>query len=179
MTILNIVTLPQRKQQIESEVARMGIEALYWPSIPDKSSITSISKSHKRIVQFAKDNNLPEICIGEDDLLFTSKYSWNYFLKQKPADFDLYLGGVYGGVPFPDNSLYGFAGLHLYIVAARYYDTFLATREDSNIDKEQRGKGRFILCNPQIAKQRNGYSYHRKEIVDDDHYLKDMMFLTD
>lgn len=176
---LNIVTLPQRRRLIESEVKRMNISAVYWPSIPHINSVTSISNSHKQIVAFAKKNGLHEIAIAEDDVLFTSINSWNFFLQNKPNDFDIYLGGVYMGIPFPDNTLYSFCGMHLYIIHERFYDQFLLSPENKSIDRAQDGAGKFVLCNPLVAKQRNGYSFHRKAHVNDDKYLKGMKFLID
>lgn len=137
--------------------------------------------SHKKIITWAKINNLPEVCIAEDDVLFTSLKSWSYFLENKPTDYDLYLGGIYSGISFPDNTVYSFAGLHLYFCHSRFYDKMLSVPHIRNIDQGMAGMGKFVLCNPFVAKQRNGFSFHRKKIVNDDHYLIDKRykFLTD
>ena len=130
-------------------------------------------------MRWAKQNGLPEVAICEDDILFTSLRSWDYFLEHKPEDYDLYLGNYYSGVLMPDNTLYGFTGFTLYFVNHRYYDTFLETPANKNIDAAQRGRGKFVACQPEVARQRSGYSSHRKKIVNDDHYLKGHIFLTD
>lgn len=160
----------------------MQIDAVYWNGIRLKNTITAVSQSHKQIVRFAKENDLNEIAIAEDDVLFTSLNSWKYFLEKKPKDFDLYLGGIYTGHPhFNDvpNLLYSFTGFHLYIIRKKFYDTFISVPETSSIDALLSGMGAYFLCNPMVAKQRNGYSFHRKKEVDDDHYLVGKKFLLD
>lgn len=178
MPQLHIITLKERRSQIEEEVNRMGIDAVYWPAIILPNTINGVAASHKKIVQYALDNNLPEIFIGEDDLIFTSISGWRYFLDNKPYDFDIYLSGYYSGIPLNDGTLYSFAGLQCYCVHSRFYKTFLSTPLHRNIDKVLAGSGKFIPCSPLVTKQRNGYSFHRKKIVDDDHYLQGKQFLS-
>jgi hypothetical protein len=158
---------------------RMGIDAVYWPAIVLDNTVTAISRSHKQIVRFAQQNNLPDITIAEDDCVFTSLGGWRHFLENKPDDFDLYIGGHYSGNHFPDNSLFDFTGLTLYTISKRFYQTFLSANELRNIDTCMTGLGRFLVCSPEVAKQRHGYSYNRREIVNDDHFLKGRKFLTD
>lgn len=177
--VLNVITLPQRKEQIKSEVDRLGITAVYWDATVLNNTIQAISLSHKKVVRFAQENNLPEIAIAEDDCLFTSINSYKYFIEHKPEDFDIYLGGFYGGTIFPDNTLYSFSGLHLYLIKRKFYQTFLSIPPFRNIDKGMAGMGKFVVCSPLVAKQRNGYSFHRKKEVNDDSYLEGRNFLTD
>lgn len=158
---------------------RLEIDARYWPATILKNTIQAISISHRNIVRWAKENHLPEVCIAEDDILFTSKNSYEYFLQEKPEDYDIYLGGFYSGAVLEDGTMYSFCGLHLYSVHSRYFDTFLNTHPMRNIDAAQAGRGKFIACNPLVAKQRNGYSFHRKQIVDDEHRVAHLKFLTD
>lgn len=177
--LLNCITLPQRREQIKSEIDRLGIEAKFWDATVLNNTIQAISLSHKKIVQWAKQTGLPCVAIAEDDCIFTSLNSWKYFLENIPEDYDIYLGNYYSGVKMPDNTIYGFAGLTCYIVNSRYYDTFLSAPINKNIDKAQAGLGKFVVCQPEIAKQRVGYSFHRKKMVDDNHYLTGRIFLTD
>lgn len=175
---LQVITLPQRKQYIQSEMQRMGIDAVYWNAVVLPHAVRAINLSHRRIVSWAKTNHLPEVAIAEDDCYFTSPNGWNYFLEHKPTDFDLYLGGHYSGIKNKDNTIFGFTGFHLYIVHQRFYDTFLSVNPGRSIDAAMTGLGKFIVCDPLVAKQKNGYSYHRKQMVDDDHYLSNKTFLT-
>lgn len=177
--ILHCITLPQRKENLKSEIERLGIEAVYWDATVLYNSINAIAMSHKKIIKWAKENNISEVCIAEDDIVFTSINSYKYFLANKPADYDIYLGGNYSGVKMPDGTLYGFTGFTIYCCHSRYYDKFLSTPINKNIDAAQRGMGKFIACEPLIAKQRNGYSFHRKKEVNDDSYLAGRNFLLD
>lgn len=176
---LHIITLPQRKSQIEEEIRRLSIDAVFWDAIVLPNPKQAISRSHKRIVKYAKDNGIKEIAIAEDDCIFTSINSWKYFVEKKPDDYDIYLGNHYGGIKRKDNTLFSFSGLTIYFIHCRYYDQFLSTFELKNIDTAQAGKGIFVLCQPEIARQRIGYSYNRKKYIDDDHYLDGRKFLTD
>lgn len=171
--------MPQRRKRLEQEINRLGIEAKYWDAIVLPNVVQAISLSHKKIIQWAKDNNLEEVAIAEDDIEFTSLNSYKYFIENKPDDYDIFLGNYYSGVLLPDKTLHGFSGFTLFMCHSRYYDKFLETPVTKNIDAAQRGKGRFVVCSPEVAKQISGYSFHRKKIVDDDHYLKDRVFLTD
>jgi hypothetical protein len=157
----------------------LSIDAVFWDATVLPHTIQAISLSHKKIVKYAKDNKLPEICIAEDDILFTSLNSYKYFLDNKPDDFDIYLGGYYTGIPLPDKTLYSFSGLHIYCIRESFYEKFLSVTTLRNIDQAIAGMGLFKFCEPLVAKQRNGYSFHRKKIVDDDHFLEDRKFLED
>ena len=70
-----------------------------WSKHPEDYSlwsvVRSISASHKMIVQWAKDNNMESVTIGEQDLMFTAPDAWDYYLKQMPQSFDVYLGCSY------------------------------------------------------------------------------------
>lgn len=176
---LNIITLPERKLLAKEEMNRVGVDAAYWPAITGPSTIKAISQSHKMIVLWAKEQGLKEIAIAEDDIIFTSLRGWKYFLEHKPTDFDLYIGGHYSGPHLEDNTVHHFTGLTLYMIHERFYDTLLYADERRNIDTQLCGLGKFVVCNPEVAKQRNGYSFHRKKVVNDDHYLAGRKFLMD
>ena len=158
---------------------RLNIPHRIWEATVLPNTIQAISLSHKKIVSWAKESNLIEVAIAEDDCIFTSINSYNYFIQNKPDEYDIYLGNHYSGIKMPNGCLYGFTGLTIYLIHSRYYDTFLSTPIGKNIDRAQDGKGIFVVCRPEIAKQRPGYSFHRKKEVNDDHYLAGRNFLTD
>lgn len=143
------------------------------------NTVQAISLSHKKVIRWAKENKLPEIFVGEDDILFTSLNSYRYFVENKPEDYDVYFGGIYGGVQMPDGNWFGIAGMTIYSVASRFYDKFLSAPDKRNIDKALAGMGKFVVSYPLVAKQRNGYSFHRKKEVNDDRFLIGRKFLTD
>lgn len=166
---------PRPKEDLYNELDQQGITAKFWPCIPDSNNVVrSINLSHKQIVSFAKEHNLPEICIMEEDVMFPAPDGWQYFLTNKPHEFDLYLGGAYGlnEAAFArilkrsgSVEVNNFAGLHCYIIRNTYYNKFLSLSENQHIDN-QPGMGRFYVCAPFAALQRPGYSYNAKRAVD-------------
>ncbi len=166
---------PRPKDDLYLELDRQGITAKFWPCIPDSNDVVrSINLSHKQIISFALQHHIPEICVMEEDIMFPAADGWQYFLMNKPLDFDLYLGGAYGlndaafaRIKAGQQSveINNFAGLHCYIVSQSYYKRFLSIPEDQHIDN-QPGMGRFFVCAPFAALQRPGYSYNAKRSVD-------------
>lgn len=122
------------------------------------SAKENINAAHKQIVYYAKIAEFSEVVIAEDDLVFTHPDSWKHFTANDPADYDVYLGGCYSPVFNTDNTLKSFCGLHLYSVHERFYDTFLSLPKHEHIDRSMEGFGRFILADPMVAIQRNGFS---------------------
>jgi len=173
---LNIIHLQHRIDRLlilKEEFTNQNItDFKIWEGIVDcDSPCAGISKAHKQIVKYARDVNLPEVLIGEDDLHFVSDGAYNFFLKNKPVDFDVYLGGIYSGEIKTDNTVNDFAALTLYIVNKRYYDIFLNLPENIHLDRAMRYTGRFVVCHPFVVKQHNGFSDNLKIESDDDRYL--------
>lgn len=160
--IVNIIhgRRDERLPRLYNELQDQGItDFKIWEGIHDvRSIVRSINLSHKQIVKYAKDNFIPEICIGEDDVRFTHPNSFNYFLQNKPKEFDIYLSSIYLGEIAADNTVQSFSALHLYIVNERFYDTFLSLPEDEHLDRAMSGKGLFVVCHPFIAEQYDGFS---------------------
>ncbi|MES2287391.1 MAG: hypothetical protein V4547_16985 [Bacteroidota bacterium] len=142
----------------------------FWNCIINKDSVVkSINASHKMIVNWAKDNKLPYVIIAEQDLHLTCPTSWEYFLKNKPKSYDLYLGCSYIKNQIPNSDVVEnlICGFHLYIVNSNYFDTFLSVQDDQHIDVAIGDlKGNFVFCKPFPALQRIGFSANNKMIVD-------------
>lgn len=147
-----------------------GIEAT-----DELPAMTAILRAHKRVVQDAKDNDLPMVCIAEDDIMFTHQFSWDYFIQKIPAYFDLYLASYYSGLETFDNRIEMFRGMTLYVVARKFYDKFLdlpeTTKKGSeiipiNIDNALDKTGEFFVCPRFVAIQHPGYSDQMKKFVD-------------
>ncbi len=161
--ITNIIHLPHRKDRMKSLLNQLELQHItnytIWNGVINPQNIAKgISQSHKRIIRYAKENQLSEVLIAEDDLKFTAKGAFNFFIKNKPADFDLYLASIYFGEIRKDNTVEDFSGLTFYIVNERYYDTFLSIPEHDNIDRLFKFTGKFIVCNPFTVVQQNGFS---------------------
>lgn len=136
----------------------------FWDAVCKKESVVeSINASHKMIVRNAKERGLKDVIIGEQDLTFTDKGAWDYFLKNKPKEFDIYLGATYI-LPVSNKKICGF---HLYIISEKYYDSFLSVPDDAHIDTAVCDwGGDFNFCYPFPALQKAGFSFNAKDIVD-------------
>jgi len=172
--VLNIIhddktidRLPPLLEQCE----KYGIEYKIWQACIDKKTVLeSITESFRRIIQEAKDNGLSEVYIGEDDLMLTCDGAWEYFLKNKPDQFDVYIGGSYlidnqWKYAPPVVKVKSWVGNHLIVVHERYYDTWLSSKSNGHIDTEQDGKGDFYVCFPYAALQRPSMSANNRTFV--------------
>ena len=126
--ILNIIHDNRRTERyaaLMNELYVQGISDYYiWEAVIDEPTVVaSINQSHKKIVRMAADSNLPEVCIAEDDLMFSAAGAWQHFLDNKPKSFDLYLGCNYS---IPINKTKDITGFHLYVVHEKFYDAFLS-----------------------------------------------------
>lgn len=135
------------------------------PAITDrKTVIESINASHKMIVQQAQANNLPMIAIFEQDIQFSRPGAWTHFLKEMPESFDLYFGGTYAPIDINNGRIWCPVGLHCYIIAQKFYSTFLRVNTTTHIDTTLEGLGDFRTCFPMIALQRPGYSFNNRRV---------------
>lgn len=159
--MINIIHNPDRDDRwtkLMYEINRQGImDYTIWDAIFDLPRCKGISRAHKQIIQHAKDNDLPEVIVMENDILFPAEDGYKYFLQNKPKEFDIYLGGIYRGV-ITDKKTKMFSGLHLYIVAQKFYNTFLNVPEDIDIDNALANLGDYHVCYPYAAIQYDGYS---------------------
>jgi GR25 family glycosyltransferase involved in LPS biosynthesis len=175
---LQIIHLKERKdraQLLEQQLLEQHITNYkIWKGIEDhENPKRGIAKAHKQIIKWASDQNLPSILIAEDDIKFTAKKAFEYFIKNEPNDFDLYLGGITHGKINTDNSVTDFAGTHFYKIYQKFYNTFLSLPEDKDIDRALAHKGKFIVCNPFIVIQQNGFSDNQRKYQNYELYIRD------
>jgi hypothetical protein len=154
--------------RLADEFKRQGIhDYKIWEAIIDRPTVVeSINASHKMIVRWAKENNLKEVCIAEQDVFFPTENGWSYYLNHKPKEYDLYLGGTYLNDLGDFNRVCGF---HLYMVREQFYDVFLAIDDLLHIDTaidEIRKSYNFKVCRPFVALQRAGFSANNQAHVD-------------
>ena len=149
------------KQLIQQEITDFRI----WPGILDLSMpFRGICRAHKQIVKNAKDQGLPRVCIMEDDVCFFAKGAFEFFVKNIPDDYDIFLGSISSGELDKDNAVKWFRGMSLYIVHERFYDTFLSVKETANIDSVLSDKGVYKVCPALVCYQMDGYSYNKKAV---------------
>lgn len=176
---LNIIVgnRAERLPRLMKELEAQGIEDYeLWDGIYLPSVKASINAAHKQIVEYAQLAGWEEVCIAEDDLKFTHYNSWNYFLDKKPSDFDLYLSMVYLGQPDENNIVKDFTGMTMYVVKKKFYETFLSVDKDEHIDRALGGLGRYVVCDPFVALQYNGWSSNTGKNEVYDTLLRDRKF---
>lgn len=165
---LNIIYDARRVEKYDpliNELIGQGImDFEIFPCIMLPDIVSSINSSHKMIVRDAKEKGLPEVFIAEDDLQFTGKGAWDYFLSKKPSpeNYDLYLASTY----IIEEPLKSICGFHLYSVSAKFYDTFLSAPDNQHIDTLFNDiKGDYVFCHPFPALQRPGFSANNGMVV--------------
>lgn len=164
INIIHDIRLLDRYGLLIDELHRQEVyDYKIWNCIEDKGSvIRSINLSHKAIVRYAKEQWLKEIAIAEDDLQFTAPGAWEFFLKNKPEVYDLYLACSY--LPLHSGLVCGF---HLYFISEKFYDQFLSVPDNLHIDTAMEGlKGNYVFCYPFPALQRPSWSANNREKVD-------------
>ena len=180
---LNIIHLPHRidrQELMKKELVEQDItDYTIWDGIINPNIIAKgISQAHKQIIKYAKDKELEEVLVAEDDFKFTDKGAFKYFLENKPSDYDIYLSSIYFGEITDGNIVEDFSGLTFYIIHKRFFDTFLSMTEHDNLDRSLRKKGKYIVCNPFTVIQQNGFSDNKKEYCDYSNYLKNRKLYT-
>lgn len=152
-------------ERLISEFEKQGIsDYKFWDAeVYTHSVLESITASFKKIVRWAKENNLDEVQIAEQDLFFTSPNSYKYFIENKPQYFDLYISGSYlisneYEYKAPLVRVKEYVGNQLIVINSKYYDKFLNIPDDNHVDTIQSGLGEFYVVFPFIGLQRPGYS---------------------
>lgn len=172
--MLNIIHLPEREDRYATLMKELEEQKItdfkIWEGVRSSFPFLGIKRAHQNIVRDAKLNSLPYVIVCEDDVKFFDKGAYEYFLAQMPPldSFDIYLAGIMlSGELNPDNSVKDgyFTGFTLYIMSAKFYDTFLSIRGAGNIDAMLRGLGRYVVCDPMIVSQHGGYSDNNLKIV--------------
>lgn len=166
-----------RMALLQKEIEVQGLNVRFWPAIKDPvMGFRGISRAHKQIIQWAMVNNEPEVLVMEDDCYFFAPGAFAYYLEQKPADYDLYLGQVMSGRR-EDGTAPDFRGMTLYFCHSRFYGHFMTLRETNHIDSELSMVGpivaaRYVVCNPMVCSQTGGYSDNKGRHVESyDKYL--------
>ena len=178
---LHLIHDKKRVDRAELMYRELAEQEIYdyqiWPAVFDqRATFAGISMAHKKIVRYAKTNNWPYVTIAEDDIRFTCKTSWKYYLENKPEDFDIYLGGIYTGHILEGNIVEDFSGLTLYTVNEKFYDKFLEVTVMNHLDRQLARLGKFVVCNPFAAISWTTYSSNKLATVDHWPLLKGRTF---
>jgi GR25 family glycosyltransferase involved in LPS biosynthesis len=91
---INLITRPDRKQHVESQLELIGIKGERFNAIKLPNGALGCSMSHLKCLETAKENNWPHLLIVEDDIKFLKpevfKTQLNTFLE-KHTDWDVVL----------------------------------------------------------------------------------------
>lgn len=163
--ILNVIHNDRQSERYEplmDELSAQGIEYRLWNPIEAKTVVESINQTHKSIVKYAMEEDLPMIAIAENDVMFPAKDGWQYFLSKMPKRFDIYSAATYVDDLENKNHLCGF---HCYIISRCFYEKFLSVPEWEHVDTaiDELG-GDFHVCRPFAALQRPFRSANHPEI---------------
>jgi hypothetical protein len=177
---INLEHRQDRRKAFTNESIVQGFDVSFWNGIYDrKNPKRGICKSHKQIVQFAKDEKLEKVTIAEDDCKFSDRGAFDYYIKRMPQDFDLYLGMVYVAGMNGNLITNGMSGSHtLYTVHERFYDFYLSIPDDVHIDRHLGGvafEHKYLVCLPMVCTQTNGlYSDNLKRPMSYEKYHEKM-----
>lgn len=172
-----IETEEKRRQAYLEQMAVQRAKFVVHDGFVDMPVFKGIARSHKNIIQYAKDRQMPMICVAEDDIQFTHPDSYKYFLKNMPDEFDLYFGLIYhGSISDSHRVMNGFSGgLSLYICKSSFYDTFLNISDKNHLDNqlgEIAWNQKYYVCPEMVCIQAGGYSYNHKRELYYDEYLR-------
>lgn len=181
LTIIHLEHRKDRLNNLHKQIEEQGIDYCIMDGIVDKQMpFRGICRAHKFIVRLAREQRMSMVAIGEDDLQFSDKGAWDYFLEHIPNDFDLYLGSVYEGEINGYNRVTSsFCGLTLYIVHERFYQKFLSLRETNHLDRELGELSKlykFYVCSPFVVKQIDGWSDNKKRYCEYDKLMEGKPF---
>ncbi|MBI2272553.1 MAG: hypothetical protein HYU70_02045 [Bacteroidetes bacterium] len=181
MDTLHIVHLAARTDRMETLRRELAVQEItnyrIWPGIIGAPAYKGVASAHHQIVAFADEQQLESVVIAEDDIQFTAPGAYQYFLEHTPADYDLYLGGITWGSFGDEKRTEKFAGLTLYKIHQRFYQTFLSAGSDDHLDRSLSRLGTFMICDPLVAKQYPGYSDNEGRDVNYEHHVAHMRFL--
>ena len=182
---INLDTRPDRKAHVENQLRSIGLGPVTtrFKAIRLANGAIGCSMSHLKLLEMAKENNLPHILIVEDDILFTNV---SLFVKQMNSflrvhkDFDVALIAGNNMPPYQriDRTCVRVAQCQTttgYLVQQHYYDTIIQNvkqgiehlmREPHNhslyaIDKywfQLQRTGHWYLIIPLSVTQREDYS---------------------
>jgi len=167
----------ERALSVVKQSKQHGFSVRFWEGIIEKKGCTGISKAFKKIIRWAKETGQSSVIIAEDDILFSAPGAWAYYIKNIPEDYDVYLGGIYSGNVDDGRVTNGYSGNTLIMINERFYDFILSSNEDDHLDRWLGNfafKQRYMVCEPYVVYQMEGYSENLRRPTSHAHYLDKM-----
>tara|TARA_B100001063_G_scaffold247281_1_gene292119 strand:- start:484 stop:1092 length:609 start_codon:yes stop_codon:yes gene_type:complete len=195
---INLESRTDRRTRVESQLELLGWKYERFNAVKTKSGRVGCSMSHLRLLQMAKQKNLPYIVIIEDDIHFTDIPKFKSLHKEfieNISDFDVYLlaGNLRPPVEIITNNILRISLSYTttgYVVKNHYYDTMIENikegiskliKDPSNginaIDVnwiQLQKKDKWYISYPRTVTQlANEYSDIEKKIINYDHLMLD------
>lgn len=132
---INLDTRPDRRQEIEGELARMDISGERFPGFKTAPGIIGCGQSHSGVVKEAKARGYKNVLVLEDDFTFlvSKEEFWDLLAKalSEVPDYDVLMFGYNMNRSEPHSDLLmkvmeAQAGSG-YLVNEKFYDTLIAT----------------------------------------------------
>jgi len=166
--IINLKHRYDRKESIINEMKKLPhIKYEFVEGVISNPSWLGCTLSHKKCIQLAKDNNLDNVLVLEDDAIFTDNCIeiLEKSLEQLKGEYNmLFLGAnLQNKADSISNNilkLNGAFAAHAYIVNSNFYDTIL-NLPNNVIDVSYNrlmAEYNLFMCNPIIAYQTPSYS---------------------
>jgi GR25 family glycosyltransferase involved in LPS biosynthesis len=185
---INLAHRTDRNEHVLKQIASIGCKGIRIDAVECKQGAIGCGMSHIRCLEVAKEQNMPFVCIVEDDIEFTDP---DLFLRQLNAflsssiDWDVLLLGSNMGPPFDKEAgclrVFNAQTTTGYIVKNHYYDTLLASFKksvgcllgDYNVKlfaidiqwKRLQQRDRWYVLYPLTVIQRDDYSDIEKRMV--------------
>jgi GR25 family glycosyltransferase involved in LPS biosynthesis len=186
---INLAHRTDRNDHVRKQITSIGCTPIRIDAVECKQGAIGCGMSHIRCLELAKEQNLPFICIVEDDIEFTDPDLFhsqlNAFLESS-VDWDVLLLGTNMGPPFDKEEgclrVFNAQTTTGYMVKNRYYDTLLASFKksvgylltDYNVKlfaidiqwKRLQQRDRWYVLYPLTVIQRDDYSDIEKRHVE-------------
>lgn len=185
-----VISLPERSDRLiafEYNLRKIfdNVDYIKFDGVKHKLSFKGIGQAHLNCIKYAKDNQLENILIMEDDLLIPSLNTKEYVEKafnNIPDNYECLLGGIYTSAGRSKYNEYWeqtleFSGLHFYIVNEKAYDKILQYDFTMHIDKWIGKKLNCYFASPMFAIQQTGFSDNVNQLIDYTYLLKKFTIL--
>lgn len=177
---INLDKRTDRREQIEEEGSRMGLNIERFPAIHHTNPCIGCVNSHIAVLTIAKERKYESVLILEDDLEFLiAKEILHSILQNLPNPYDVVMLNYGLTNQEPYNEMFGkvieSSDASAYIVHSRFYDRLIETLKEGSALYEQNPECHWLYINDQywkclqpsanwyysltrVGKQRAGYS---------------------
>ena len=189
---INLDRRTDRRDLIEMDLAKIGLNAERFPGIPFEPGIVGCGKSHLAVMKMAKERGYKNVLILEDDFTFlVSKEELDVALEKffsNVKEYDVCMFCCQNMVevstrPHPFLSrLVEANNASAYLINGAYLDTLIQLYEhalpllertgehwnyaNDQVWKSLQRKDRWFCFHPRLGKQRSGYSDNAKAFMD-------------